>query len=107
MASSPPRGALKRPAGTQNLLQTGSYSAFLTHFLVSADDFNRRLRPGFFIRGACPHLDLVGMSATEAVERTAAALRDVLDGRELTEAATLAPYRECTSTAIEFTFPPP
>jgi len=39
MASSPPRGALKRPAGTQNLLQTGSSSAFITHFLVSADDF--------------------------------------------------------------------
>jgi len=39
MASSPPRGALKRPAATQNLLQTDSSSAFLTHFLVSADDF--------------------------------------------------------------------
>jgi hypothetical protein len=39
MASWPPRGALKRPAATQNLLQTGSCSAFITHFLVSADDF--------------------------------------------------------------------
>jgi hypothetical protein len=36
-------GALKRPAGTKNLLQTGYLSAFPTHFLVSADDFNRRL----------------------------------------------------------------
>jgi hypothetical protein len=39
MASSRPRGALKRAAGIKNLLQTGSSSAFLTHFLVSADDF--------------------------------------------------------------------
>jgi hypothetical protein len=27
-----PRGALKRSAGTQNLSQAGSSSAFLTHF---------------------------------------------------------------------------
>jgi len=41
-----PRGALKRPADTQNLLKTGCSSAFLTHFVVSADDFNHR-RGGF------------------------------------------------------------
>jgi len=35
-------GALKRPADTQNLLETGSASAFLTHFAVSAGDFNHR-----------------------------------------------------------------
>jgi hypothetical protein len=29
---------LKRPADTQNLFKTGCLSAFLTHFLVSADD---------------------------------------------------------------------
>jgi hypothetical protein len=34
--------ALKCPADNQNLLQTGSSSAFLTHFVVSAGDFNHR-----------------------------------------------------------------
>jgi hypothetical protein len=43
MASALPRGALKRPADTQDLFKTGCLSAFLTHFLVSADDFNHRL----------------------------------------------------------------
>ncbi len=38
----PPRGALKRPADTQNLLETGSASAFSTHFVVPAGDFNHR-----------------------------------------------------------------
>jgi hypothetical protein len=37
--------SVETPAGTKNLLQTGSSSAFLTHFLVSADDFNRRRSP--------------------------------------------------------------
>jgi hypothetical protein len=37
------RGALKRPADIQNLLKTGCSSAFLTHFLVSAGDFNHPL----------------------------------------------------------------
>ena len=42
----PPRGALKRPTDTQNLLKTGCSSAFSTHFVVSADGFNHR-RGGF------------------------------------------------------------
>jgi hypothetical protein len=39
----------------------------------------------FFMGGAGLHLDLFGMSAAELVERTAAALPKVLDGRELTK----------------------
>lgn len=39
----------------------------------------------FFLRGAVPHLDLFGLSATELVERTAAALPGILDGRQLTK----------------------
>jgi hypothetical protein len=39
----------------------------------------------FFMGGAGPHLDLFGMSGTEVVERTAAALPEILDGRELTK----------------------
>jgi hypothetical protein len=58
-----------------------SDAAVFTTGLLPEDEESLR----FSIRGAGPHLDLVGMSATEAVERTAAALRDVLDGRELTK----------------------
>ena len=39
----------------------------------------------FFMAGADAHLDLFGMSATELVERVAAALPAVLDERELTK----------------------
>jgi len=43
----PACGALKRPADTQNLLETGFASAFSTHFAVSAGDFNRVQLPLF------------------------------------------------------------
>ncbi len=39
----------------------------------------------FFIRGAGPYLDLFGLSAADVVARTAEALLEVLDGRELTK----------------------
>jgi winged helix DNA-binding protein len=39
----------------------------------------------FFMGGAGLHLDLFGMTAAELVERTAAALPKVLDGRDLTK----------------------
>ncbi|WP_158886695.1 winged helix DNA-binding domain-containing protein [Amycolatopsis anabasis] len=38
-----------------------------------------------FIRGAAEHLDALGLTASEAVERTLEALPEVLDGRELTK----------------------
>ena len=45
------------------------------------DESSRR----FFILGAAAHLDTFGLTATDAAERTAAALLEVLDGRELTK----------------------
>jgi hypothetical protein len=38
----PASGALIRPADIQNLFKTGCSSAFLTHFVVPAGDFNHR-----------------------------------------------------------------
>jgi hypothetical protein len=48
----------------------------------------------FFILGAGPALDKVGLSATELVERASAALLDVLDGRTL-------PFRQLSSALTE------
>ena len=49
-----PRGALKRPADTQNLLKIGCSSAFLTHFAVSAGDFNHPRGSKKRAFGSCP-----------------------------------------------------
>jgi len=62
------------------LLPTSDAAVF-TLGLLPEDEESLR----FFIRGADPALDQVGISATEVVEHTAAVLPDVLDGRDLTK----------------------
>lgn len=56
-------------------------AALFTAGLLPQDESELR----FFIRGAGDHLDRFALTATELVERTAAALYAVLDGRELTK----------------------
>jgi hypothetical protein len=63
-----------------HVVPTGDAAVF-TLGLLPGDEESLR----FFIRGAGPALDKVGMSATEVVERTAAALPEVLDGHDLTK----------------------
>ena len=63
-----------------HVVPTGNAAVF-TLGLLPGDEESLR----FFIRGAGPALDKVGISATEAVERTAAALPKVLDGHALTK----------------------
>jgi hypothetical protein len=63
-----------------HVFPTGDAAVF-TLGLLPEDEESLR----FFIRGASPALDLVGISATEVIERTAAALPDVLDGHDLTK----------------------
>lgn len=57
---------------------TEDLAIFTTGLLPVGEDETR-----FFIRGAGPALDKIGISATEVVERTRVALLDALDGREL------------------------
>jgi hypothetical protein len=52
-----PSGALKRPVDTQNLLKIGCPSAFLTHFAVSAGDFNDPRDSKSCAFGSCPKRD--------------------------------------------------
>ena len=56
-------------------------AAVFTTGLMPEDEEGLR----FFMQGFVPVLEKVGMSATEAVELTAAALRDALDGRVLSK----------------------
>jgi hypothetical protein len=56
-------------------------SAVFTAGVLPDDEESLR----FFIQGAIPGLDKVGMSATELVDLTAAAIADVLDGRAMTK----------------------
>lgn len=56
-------------------------AAVFTAGLLPEDEDSLR----FFVRGAVPGLDRVGMSATELVDRTAAATLEVLDGRAMTK----------------------
>ena len=62
------------------VVPTSAAAVFTTGVLPEGEESLR-----FFISGAGPHLDLFGMNATEVVERTAAALPGILDGRELTK----------------------
>src|SRR4051794_20772878 len=54
-------------------------AAIFTLGLLPADEESLR----FFIHGAEPALDRIGMSATEVIQRTATALHKALDGRVL------------------------
>ena len=62
------------------VVPTSAAAVFTTGVLPEGEESLR-----FFLSGAGPHLDLLGMSASEVVERTAAALPAILDGRELTK----------------------
>jgi len=57
-----------------------SDAALFTLGLLPEDEESLR----FFILGSVPALDRVGMSATEAIERTRVELYDALDGRQMT-----------------------
>src|SRR5512146_269404 len=74
----------------KTLMQTFSLRG-ATYVFPTADAavFTRGVLPGnedslrFFIEGAGPAFDKIGMSAVEAVGLTSGALREVLDGRAL------------------------
>ena len=84
-------------------------AALFTLGLLPADEASFR----FFVRGAEPALDQIGIRATEVVDRTTAALEQELDGRTLTKdklgvalAARLAP-RLSPSQAAAWQLPSP
>lgn len=62
------------------IVPTADAAVFTTGLLSQSESELR-----FFIRGAGDHLDRFGLTATELVNRTAAALHDVLDGCALTK----------------------